>query len=150
MNKLIIYADRVLVSIGSAFVFLFFLLLTLKLNGNLDVAWYIVMTPLFLLKAIGIVAPFLLTFFSCSGSQWMARNSWWYTNPADYCRNSIYITLFFLCPLLVFEILIAQHLQERQPPSYALVFIPFYLVEIFGLLAFFIANLKESIWYFQD
>ncbi len=113
---------------------LFFILLTLKLEGTLDITWYTVMLPLFVLKALFVVVPILLTFFSyfCC-SFWLEDHSRWPADTGSYCIIALFIIVLIFGPLLAFEILIAQYLEHQRTTSFSLIFVPIFLLEGIGV-----------------
>jgi hypothetical protein len=128
------WVDHVIPSVASFLMFLFFLFLVLKLDGALDWSWFKIMGPLFALKGFLICVPIFLTLFSyvCC-SFWMVDHSRWPMDAVAYCVVAAIVDFCIVGPLLAFEVLLAQSLEGLISASYALVFIPLFIVEGFGV-----------------
>lgn len=91
------WLDHAMPSVGGALVLLFVLLLALKLEDVVDMSWYAVMAPLFVLKGLFILVSLFMTFFSLFGcSMWLEDRSRW---PAD---TGSYVSISYLSFLISF------------------------------------------------
>lgn len=128
------WIDHVLPCLGSVLALLFVLLLTLKLEEAVDISWFAVMAPLFVLKGLFVIASAFLTFFShfCC-SFWLEDRSRWPADTASYCIVATAVMTLVLGPLLAFEILLAQYLEHQRTTSFSLIFVPLFLLEGFGV-----------------
>jgi len=128
------WLDHVLPCIGGILVLLFVLLLALKLEQKVDITWFGVMAPLFVLKGLFVLVSACLTFFShfCC-SFWLEDRSRWPGDTASYCIVATAVVLVVLGPLLAFEILLAQYLEHQRTTHFSLIFVPLFLLEGFGV-----------------
>lgn len=129
------WIDRVIPSFLSIFFLVFFVFLVMKLDGVIDWSWYYVMVPLFVLKGFIICVPTFLSIFSsvCCEWHWMARRSRWQTDMGGYCIVAAAVIVLLIGPLLAFELLLAQRLEAQMMTSFAIIFIPVFLLEGFGV-----------------
>lgn len=128
------WLDHVLPAIGGALFLLFVLFLALKLEKDDIMSWYVVMAPLFVMKGLFVVVCLLLTFFSLFGcSMWLEDRSRWPSDTGSYCIVASAVSVMVLGPLLAFEILVAQYLEQERFTSFSLIFVPLFLLEGFGV-----------------
>jgi len=139
--------DRIVPVIGNTLLILFLIFLSLKLDGAITWSWYIVMTPLFILKGLVVLIPIILSiltlYFDQKGSYWLEDRTRWPDHLGSYCITATLVILLVLGPLLTFELLLAQRLEHKDSenqPSYALIFIPLFILEGFGLCGCCIVN----------
>jgi len=128
------WLDHIIPACLSMFFLLFFAFLVLKLDGAVDWSWFSVMIPLFVLEGFLVCVPTLLSIYSnfCC-ENWMEERSRWPADAGAYCIVAAAIVVLILGPLLAFEILLAQHLEGQISISFAIIFIPVFLLEGFGV-----------------
>ena len=133
--------DRIILSIGVLLLFLFFLFLSFKLDNKIYWSWYAVMIPLFIIKALIVIIPIILSLLSICCELWFLEDfSRFGINVKTFCFSIITITILILAPLLSFEITLANHLETNNHTSYSLIFIPIFILEGFGLCGCCLAN----------
>jgi len=136
--------DRILISIGLLLVVLFFIFLGLRMEDVITWRWILVMTPLFILKGLAVVIPTILSictyYCDARGSYWLEDRTRWANHAGSYCMGVLGIAILLLGPLLTFEVLLAQRLDETIDTSYKLIFIPLFIIEGFGICGCCIVN----------
>lgn len=136
--------DRLMILSGILLLVLFFIFLGLRMEGVITWSWMKVMIPLFVLKGLAVLLPAVLSLMSIimdrCGSYWLEDRTRWAEAAGSYCMALSAVVVLVLGPLLAFEILLAQRLDDDRETSYALIFVPLFILEGFGLCGCCIVN----------
>jgi len=137
--------DRLLCSMIISTVLAFVILLVLKLENYIESSWYVVMSPLWLCKGLILVIPMILclitlSIFLCDcGEVFWLRHTRWALHWRPLCMTCAGLYFLLVAPLIVFQVLVAQTL-EGVAHSWAVVFVPLFVVEGFGVCGCCIVN----------
>jgi hypothetical protein len=125
--------DRILPSILTLVLIVFVVFLFLKLDETIDWNWYQVMIPLWVLESLLVVIPpvlSILTFiFDRADSYWLDDRTRWTDDVGPFCITSLIFSVLVITPLLTFQVLLAQYLENDLDTTYAMIFIPLFVLE---------------------
>jgi len=115
------------------------------LEAVIEWSWFLVMSPLFVLQALLICFPIILTILTLccdrlSDQYWFEDTTRWADDTGGLCLGSTIFIVLVLAPLLAFQILLGQVLDHSQKHSFAIVFTPIFLFQGFLLCNCCIVN----------
>ncbi|EAL66395.1 hypothetical protein DDB_G0282139 [Dictyostelium discoideum AX4] len=105
------FLDQGTLIFSSMFFSFFILLLFLKVGEAVNYDWYLIFSPMFLIKLMALIYPIIIRITSVSKySDWLEGKSKWFRESGSL---SLVISFFFLvsCPFFVFEIMLIQNLN---------------------------------------
>lgn len=114
------------------------LLLSLKLDGYVDVGWYETLIPMFLTFAwpafYSLWAP-VLSVLPCTESCMNDKSRWnEYDKPCEHCYMSLPLNATLGVPLLTFVALVATNLEYDRFDSYSAQFAPIFCICVVATL----------------
>eukprot|EP01116_Phalansterium_solitarium_P001857 TRINITY_DN11682_c0_g1_i1.p1 TRINITY_DN11682_c0_g1~~TRINITY_DN11682_c0_g1_i1.p1 ORF type:complete len:538 (-),score=138.78 TRINITY_DN11682_c0_g1_i1:224-1837(-) len=124
--------------------FIFFLLVALKLDGNLPDGcnWYCVLVPLVAVKGLLMISAIVMFSLAYCGPYWFRRMTR-LGRPGPFWL-ALAVFAFLFGPLLVFEVLLAKHSIEHSAMTYAAIFAPIFIFLGCGTIGCVILNVVAS------
>jgi len=138
------WIDRALPISMTIVLILSLIFIFLKLDGVISWTWYFTLIPVFILQGMFIVIPIILTAISACGSYSVRSRTRWSDETSAFCTVAVGIILLLIGPLLSLEILLAQHAEGANHLSYAIMFIPLFILEGCGILGCGVLNFIAS------
>jgi len=138
------WIDRALPIIMTIVFVLSIIFISLKLDDAVTWSWYFTLIPLFILQGLFIVIPIILTSISACASYWIRSKTRWSDETSAFCTVAVVVAVLLIGPLLTLEILLAQHAEGANHLTYALMFIPLFILEGCGVLGCGILNFIAS------
>ncbi|KAM9998097.1 hypothetical protein ACTFIY_007761 [Dictyostelium cf. discoideum] len=136
------FLDQGTLIFSSMFFSFFILLLFLKVGEAVNYDWYLIFSPMFLIKLMALIYPIIIRITSVSKySDWLEGKSKWFRESGSL---SLVISFFFLvsCPFFVFEIMLIQNLNfPNDAYKYSIILIPIYFVQFLTICSCFFINI---------